>query len=97
MDSREEVKVEPQRRGGILSRLRSELDLPVLTDVHSEAQTGPAAKVDYSSTGLNQRRHSGEKQTPSRAVGLHRVDLRVVGRGDRVVVLGRSGFLTRSH
>ena len=29
----------------ILARVRSKLDVPVLTDVHSEAQTGPAARV----------------------------------------------------
>src|SRR6266699_2758541 len=29
----------------ILARLRSKLDLPVLTDVHSDTQTGPAAEV----------------------------------------------------
>jgi 2-dehydro-3-deoxyphosphooctonate aldolase (KDO 8-P synthase) len=29
----------------ILDRIRSKLDVPVLTDVHSESQTGPAARV----------------------------------------------------
>ena len=35
----------PETGLAILDRLRSKLDLPILTDVHSEPQTGAAAKV----------------------------------------------------